>query len=237
MSMHATLEAQVRQGTGKGVARKLRAAGRLPAVVYGQGGDALAVTVDAHDARHLFERISVDNTIVEIAVDGDRIETLVREVQVHPSRAELLHVDFYRVQKGVRVEVEIPVHLNGTPVGVKSQGGVVQQVIHELPVLTIPSLIPDSFEVDVSALDVGDSIHVSDLELPEGVEVLLDGERTVCSVIVPKGLAAEDEEEEEAAEEGEEGAEPELVGEADDEREGKGKGKGRGGEDAGETGH
>jgi large subunit ribosomal protein L25 len=98
-------------------------------------------------------------------------------------------------------------------------------------------LIPDSFEVDVSALDVGDSIHVSDLELPEGVEVLLDGERTVCSVIVPKGLAAEDEEEEEAAEEGEEGAEPELVGEADDESEGKGKGKGRGGEDAGETGH
>jgi large subunit ribosomal protein L25 len=207
MSMHAKLQAEKREGTGKGVARKLRASGRVPAVVYGQGGEALAVTLDAHDARYLFERISIENTLVEIAVDGERIETLVREVQVHPSRAELLHVDFYRVQKGVKLDVEIPVHLTGTPVGVKSHGGVVQQVIHELPVLTIPSLIPDSFEVDVSALDVGDSLHVSDIVLPEGVEVQIELDRTVCSVIVPRGLAADEEEEEE------EGLEPELVGE------------------------
>lgn len=214
MSMHATLKAEKRQDTGKGAARKLRARGLVPAVVYGQGGEALALTVDAHEARYLFERISVENTLVALAVDGDTIETLVREVQVHPSRLELLHVDFYRVQKGVKLDVEIPVHLNGTPVGVKSQGGVLQQVIHELPVLTIPSLIPDSFEVDVSGLDVGDSIHVGDLVLPEGVEVQLEADQTVCSVIVPRGLAADEEEE---AEEGEEGAEPELVGEDSDE--------------------
>ena len=215
MSMHATLKAEKREGTGKGVARKLRASGKVPAVVYGQGGEALAVTVDAHDARYLFERVSVENTIIEVEVGGETIETLVREIQVHPSRAELLHVDFYRLQKGVKVDVEIPLHLNGTPLGVKAHGGVLQQVIHELPVLTIPSLIPDSFEVDVSGLDVGDSLHVSDIELPEGVEVQLDLERTVCSVIVPKGLAAEDEEGEEEDE-----GEPELVGEAEGESEG-----------------
>jgi large subunit ribosomal protein L25 len=209
MSTHATLHAQKRDGTGKGVARKLRAGGRVPAVVYGQGEDAVALTLDAHDARHLFERISVENTIVELSVDGEVMETLVREVQVHPFRPELLHVDFYKVQKGVKVHVEIPVHLIGTPEGVKSHGGVLQQVVHDLPVLTIPSLIPDSFEVDVSGLDVGDSLHVSDIELPEGVEVQLDLERTLCSVIIPKGLTAE----EEGEVDDEEGLEPELVGE------------------------
>lgn len=211
MSMHATLKAEKRDRAGKGAARKLRAAGKVPAVVYGQGGEALAVTVDAHDARYLFERISVENTIISVEVEGESFETLVREIQVHPSRADLLHVDFYRLQKGVKVDVEIPVHLNGTPVGVKSHGGVLQQVIHELPVLTIPSLIPDSFEIDVSGLDVGDSLHVSDIELPEGVEVQLEMDQTVCSVIVPKGLASEDDEDEE-----DEDAEPELIGEAEE---------------------
>lgn len=216
MSIHAALQAEKREGTGKGVARKLRAGGRVPAVVYGQGEDAIALTVDAHDARHLFERISVENTIVELSVGGEVMETLVREVQVHPFRPELLHIDFYKVQKGVKVHVEIPVHLTGIPEGVKSHGGVLQQVVHDLPVLTIPSLIPDAFEVDVSALDVGDSMHVSDIELPEGVEVQLDADRTLCSVIIPKGLAAEEEEEEED----EEGLEPELVGEEGEAEEG-----------------
>lgn len=211
MSMYATLKAEKREGTGKGVARKLRAAGKVPAVVYGQGGDALAVTLDAHDARYLFERVSIDNTIIQVQVEGESYDTLVREVQVHPSRHELLHVDFYRLQKGVKVDVEIPLHLTGTPLGVKSHGGVLQQVIHELPVLTIPSLIPDSFELDVTGLDVGDSLHVSDIELPEGVEVQIEGERTVCSVIVPRGLASEDDEDEDEDED----AEPELIGEED----------------------
>lgn len=222
MSMYATLKAEKRDGTGKGVARKLRASGKVPAVVYGQGGDALAVTLDAHDARYLFERVSIDNTIIQVQVEGESYDTLVREVQVHPSRGELLHVDFYRLQKGVKVDVEIPLHLTGTPVGVKSHGGVIQQVIHELPVLTIPSLIPDSFELDVSSLDIGDSLHVSDIELPEGVEVQIEGERTVCSVIVPRGLAADDEDEDE-----DEDAEPELIGDEDsDEQEAEGEGEG-----------
>ena len=214
MSMHATLKAEKRDATGKGVARKLRAAGRLPGVVYGQGGEALPITLDAADAEHLFQSISVENTIVDLSVEGekDSFQTLVREIQVHPFRPDLLHVDFYRLQKGVKVDVEIPVNLNGTPRGVKSSGGILQQVIYELPVKVIPSKIPDSFEIDVSELDVGDSIHVSDLVLPDGVEEIeLEMERTICTVVLPK-VTVEPGEEEEAAEDL---LEPEVVGEAE----------------------
>jgi large subunit ribosomal protein L25 len=211
MTMYATLQAEKREATGKGAARKIRAAGRVPAVVYGQGGEAVAVTLDGHEALRLFQTISVENTLVDLSLDGESIQTLVREVQVHPLRPGLLHVDFYRVQKGVKLEVEIPIHLHGTPAGVKSQGGVLQQVIHDLLVLTLPSLIPESFEVDVSGLELGDSIHVADLDLPEGVEVQLEGDRTVCSVVIPRGLDVD--EDEEAEDDLEEGAEPERIGE------------------------
>lgn len=211
MSKNATLNAEKRDATGKGVARKLRAAGRLPAVVYGQGEEALAITLDAAETEYLFHNISVENTIVDLTVEGEgaSFQTLVREIQVHPFRPDVLHVDFYRLQKGVKVDVEIPVHLNGVPKGVKSGGGVLQQVIHELPVSVIPAKIPESFEIDVSALEVGDSIHVSDLELPDGVEEIgLDPERTICTVLVPRAEPAEGEEEAEAADL----MEPEIVG-------------------------
>jgi large subunit ribosomal protein L25 len=204
MTTQATLKAVTRSGSGKGGARKLRASGLVPAVVYGRGDETLAISVDAHEARLLFQTISVENTLVDLSLDGESIQTLVREVQVHPYRPELIHIDFYRVQTGVKLDLEIPVHLIGTPIGVKMNGGVVQQIIHELPVRTVPSLIPESFEVDVSELNVGDSIHVSDLTLPEGVEVKLDPDQTVCSIVVPKGLVTEEAEGEAL----EEGAEP-----------------------------
>jgi large subunit ribosomal protein L25 len=218
MTMHATLKAEKRAGTGKGAARKLRASGLVPAVLYGRGDEAIAISVDAHEARLLFQSISIENTLVDLTLDGKPIQTLVREVQVHASRPDLIHVDFYRVQKGVLLDVEIPVHLVGTPVGVKMHGGVVQQIVHELPVRTLPTLIPDSFEVDVSALDVGDSIHVSDLALPEGVEVQLEPDQTVCSVVVPRGLVSEEAEEAEAAlAEGEEAGDGAEEGEGEPE--------------------
>lgn len=222
MSMHATLKAEKRDATGKGAARKLRAAGRLPAVVYGQGGEALAITLDAAETQHLFHQISVENTIVDLTVEGEgkSFQTLVREIQVHPFRPDVVHVDFYRLQAGVKVDVEIPVHLVGTAPGVKVGGGILQQVIHELPVKVIPSMIPDSFEVDVSGLEVGDSIHVSEMELPEGIEIELEGERTICTVVLPRIQVTEDEEE--GVAEPEEFLEPEVIGEAtEDEDEGE----------------
>lgn len=201
MSMEVTLRAETREDHGKGAARKLRAAGRIPAVLYGKGEDTVALSVDAHDAGLLFHSISVENTIVDLEIGGAKggVQTLVREIQVHPHRPEILHVDFYRIQKGVRIELDIPIHLNGVPDGVKNSGGILQQVIHELAVKCLPTQIPDSIEIDVSGLGLGESVHVSDLPVEEGVEILTEGDQTVCSVVAPKVVEVAEEEAEEVA--------------------------------------
>jgi large subunit ribosomal protein L25 len=213
MSTQVTLHAQLRDGRGKGAARKLRADGRVPAVVYGKEADTMALSVDAKEAEHLFQAISVENTIVELDIDGEgeSFPTLVREIQVHPIRPLLLHVDFYRIQAGVKVEVEVPVNLNGVPEGVKSSGGVLQQVVHDLPVRVLPSQIPETVELDVTGLEMGDAIHIYDLELGDEVEILLEAERTIASVVAPKILAADEEDE------AEEEVEVELIGEEGEE--------------------
>ena len=198
MSTNATLQAEPRTESGKGVARKLRASGRVPAVVYGKDAEPRLLSVDAHEAELLFTRISVDNTIVSLALGGDDIETLVREVQVHPYRQHLLHVDFYRIQKGVALDVDVPLRLDGIPAGVRDEGGLLDHVIHDLSVRCIPSAIPAEIVVDVSHLDVGDSIHVSEIELPEGVEMVTDLARTVCTVYMPKVVEEEPAEDEAA---------------------------------------
>jgi large subunit ribosomal protein L25 len=206
MSRDTTLNAELREGTGKGMARKLRAEGRVPAVVYGGDGETQHISLDAHDAEYLFHNISVDNTIVDLAVAGEKepVQTLVREIQTHPWKATLLHVDFLRIQQGVAIDVDVPVHLVGIPVGVKDSGGVLEQIIHDLPMRCIPSKIPEVIEVDVSGLEINDVLHISDISFDEGVEVTIAQERTICSVSTPR---AEIEEEPEEAEE------PELVGE------------------------
>ncbi len=215
MGTQVTLKAERREGKGKGVARKLRQRGRLPAVLYGAGADPISISLNAHDTLHLFSTISIENTIVNLEVEGEKgpVPTLIREVQAHSYRPDLVHVDFLRVQTGVAVELDIPVHLIGTPKGVRDSGGVLEQSIHELPVSCIPSAIPESFDVDVSGLDVGESIHLSELEMPEGVELMMDGERTICSVQAPSVSTTDTEDDEE--EEGEE-AQPERVGETDE---------------------
>ena len=212
MSNDTTLNAQKRDDKGKGAARKLRQQGRVPAVLYGRELDSVHLSVDAHEVEHLFHSISVDNTIVKLAVDGDSepYETLVREIQTHPWRASLLHIDFLRIQKGVAVDVDVPLRLLGVPLGVKSEGGVLEQVIHDIPVRCIPSKIPAAIEVDVSELNLNEALHVSDIALEEGVEIRIAEERTICSVAIPK-IIEEQVEEEELAEgelpEGEEGLE------------------------------
>jgi large subunit ribosomal protein L25 len=213
MATQVTLKAESREGTGKGLARKLRASGKLPAVLYGAQKDSESIVLDYHEAEHLFHSISVDNTIINLEVKGQKtpVPTLIREIQTHPFRSAILHVDFYRIQTGVAVELDVPVHLHGTAHGVKEEGGVMEQTIHDLPIRCLPKDIPEEILVEVSELGIGDAIHVDELELPEGVEVLLDGRRTVCSVQIPSVAEVEVEEEEEL--------EPELVGEAAEEGE------------------
>lgn len=215
MTTTKSLKAWKREGTGKGAARKLRAAGRIPAIVYGKDMEPISIEIDAMEAEHLFQAISVENTIVDLEIEGDKEphQTLVREIQSHAHRYQLVHVDFLRIQKGVAVEVEIPIELVGTPVGVKQNGGMLEQIVHELSVECIPSLIPEIISVDVTGLDIDDSLHVSDITLPEGVHTSVDADQTICVVSVPRAAAAEDEDEDE---EGGEAPEPEVIGEKDD---------------------
>ena len=143
--------------------------------------------------------------VVDLEVEGEKepVRTLVREIQTHPWKATLLHVDFLRIQKGVAVDVEVPLHLVGTPEGVRMGGGSLEQIIHEIPIRCIPSKIPESIEVDVSALGLNEVLHISDIDFDEGIEVRIAQERTICAVALPK--AATEAEGDEELEEGEEG--------------------------------
>jgi large subunit ribosomal protein L25 len=193
-----TLKAARRDGTGKGVARKMRQAGQTPAVLYGGDEEPMHIALDTHDADYLFRKISVENTIVDLEIEGEKepVRTLVREIQTHPWKSTLLHVDFLRIQKGVVVDVEIPLHLVGTPEGVQLGGGSLEQIIYELPIRCIPSKIPETIDVDVSAMEVGDVLHVYDVSFDDDIEVTIAPERTICSVAAPKGPGADAELEE-----------------------------------------
>ncbi len=213
MTVNTGLTARRREETGKGPARRLRAAGQIPAVLYGKDQEAISLTLDAREALHLFHSISVENTIVNVQIDDDKeqLETLVREIQMHPYRPDIVHVDFYCIERGVELEVDIPANYVGTPQGVRD-GGILEVILHEFRVKCIPSNIPETIDVDISALDIGDSIHASEITTGAGVELLTDPGQTVCLVSAPRV----EEEEEEELEEGELGVEGEIDAEAED---------------------
>ncbi|MEM7415794.1 MAG: 50S ribosomal protein L25 [Gemmatimonadota bacterium] len=210
MAVDTKLATELRSGTGKGVARKLRAAGRLPAVVYGGDSDPVHLSLDTQDADYLFRNISVDNTIVDLEIEGEKepVQTLVREIQTHPWKATLVHVDFLRIQKGVMVDVNIPLQLVGTPEGVQIDGGQLDQIIYDLPIRCIPSKIPEVIEVDVSHLNLNDVMHISDVNFEEGIEVTIAQERTICSVSLPQAAETVAEDDDGEGEEAAEGAAP-----------------------------
>ena len=212
MAEKATLKAELRETTGKGAARRMRREGKIPAVVYGRGEETRPLTVDAHDFQVLVKEHSLDTTLVDLEIDGDKeaVQTLVVEVQAHPYKPEVLHVDFQQIHAGERVTVEVPINLVGTPEGVR-EGGVLQQVMHVVELDCAVEAIPEDFEVDVSTLTIGDSIQISELMVPEGVELHVDPSRTICTVAAPTIL--------ELPEEEEEVEEPELIGEEGEELE------------------
>ena len=201
--METTLNLRTRRQSGKGVARKLRRTGRVPGVIYGGGDDPLMVSMEARETLNLFQLISVENTVLQLMVDDQDAErALVREVQVHPFRTELLHVDFLRIRRGVALEVQVPVHLIGVPEGVRL-GGVLDQVVHDITVKCVPSRIPAAIDLDVTELGAGAVIRAGDLEMPEGVENLVDPDLTICAVVAAREEEEEEEEVEAADVEGE----------------------------------
>lgn len=216
------LVAELRDATGKGVARKLRAAGRIPAVLYGKGAESKAISVDPSALQRLLRSGGAGmNTLIELSVDGTTRTVLVKELQRDPVRGRPLHTDFYLVDLDEKVEVSVPIHLVGKAPGVEL-GGILDHPLREIELECLPRAIPESVSVDVSALDVGDSIHVRDLELPEGASVRTDGNLAVASVIAPavveEPVVEEAEEGEEAVAEGEEAEGAEAAPEESAER-------------------
>jgi len=201
---NATLKASRRDTGGKGAARKLRGTGQVPAVLYGHGDRTESLAVDAHELDLLLHHVNPENTLIGLEIDGKRSDVLIRELQRHPWRPEVLHVDFLLVHGDELLKLDVPVRLTGTPVGVRDEGGVLDQVLYELHVECLPRHIPEAAEVDISGLHIGESVRVADISIPN-VSILMDGELPVASVLQPRV-----QEEEAPAAEGE-APEPEVL--------------------------
>ncbi len=213
----ATLSATKRSDTGKGVARSLRREGRIPGVIYGRARQPQALSISARELLRLLEHISAENTVIDLTIDGSTARTLIRQIQRHPLRRDIIHVDLQELIAGEKVEVKIPIVLLGTPAGVRTSGGILDQVMRELRVRVDPSHIPTRFEVDVTELNIGHSIHVNEITVPAGVEVMDDDTSTIATVAAPRAI---EEPTPVAAVETAEPAEPELIRKPKGEEEG-----------------
>jgi large subunit ribosomal protein L25 len=214
----AQLSATPRSNTGKGTARSLRQQGQIPAVIYGHGRDPQLLAINTRELEKLLDRISAESTVIELSLDGTSARTLIREIQRHPFKRQILHVDFQELVAGEKVTVNIPIVLTGIPDGVRNDGGILDQTMRDLAVEVDPSNIPNHIELDVTNLRIGDSIHVRDIPLPQGVEISGDGSSTVCVVSAPRAVV----EEVAAVAEVEAAVEPEVIGkEKEDEEEGE----------------
>lgn len=182
----ASLNASVRTETGKGAARKIRQGGNIPAVIYGHGREPQSLMLNARETDKLLKSIAISSTVIELSIDGKVARSLIREVQRHPFKRTITHMDFQEVVAGETVSVYVPIVYVGTPEGVRLEGGLLDQIMHQLHIVVDPSSIPNHIDVDVSSLKVGKSMHVSDLVLPTGMKVLDEPGTTVCIVQVPK---------------------------------------------------
>lgn len=187
------LTAESREDVGKGAARKMRAAGKVPAVLYGPAVEPMRLAVDALQLWHALHTDAGTNVLINLAVDGDTFLTMPREVQRDIVRGTLLHVDFLRIRRDVAIQVDVPIHLTGESVGVK-EGGVVEHHLWELRIECLPAQVPQSIDADVSRLAINDSLHVSDLRIPEHLTVLTPLEETIVSVVPPPVLEIPEEE-------------------------------------------
>jgi large subunit ribosomal protein L25 len=206
----ASLSATSRSGVGTGDARKLRQGGEIPAVVYGHGRDPQSITVNAREMDRLLSQFSAGSTVIELNVAGSVAKTLIREIQRHPVKRNILHLDFQQLVAGEKITVSIPLKFVGTADGVRNSGGILEEIIHVVHLRVDPSQIPNHIDVDVTPLTIGHSIHVRDLNLPEGVVVLDEPGATVCVCAAPK-TAAEDTPAAAESVEGTGVAEPELI--------------------------
>jgi large subunit ribosomal protein L25 len=190
--MERKLKAEQRTDGGKGAARKLRAAGRVPGVVYGHG-DAVAIDMDARELYRLLHTDAGMNVMVDLKVGKDEWLAMPRDVQRDNIRDSLIHVDFLRIARDEKITVEVPVHIVGDSHGVR-EGGVVEHHLWNLQLECFPQDVPTSVEADITSLGIGESLKVSDLTVPPDCTILTSTEENVVSVVTPQVLRVEEEE-------------------------------------------
>ncbi len=180
------LKVRPRERVGKEHAKKLRRSGFIPAVVYGQKTPSVLLEIETKSFSALLRGGVGENILVTLSTDDEKDgqrKVLIREIQRDPVTGDILHVDFHQISLSKKLSIQVPIHLVGTPVGVK-EGGILQHVLRELEVECLPTAIPEKFEVDVSNLKIGDSIHVADIKV-ENVEILSDPESSIVTVVPP----------------------------------------------------
>lgn len=212
MSEQFHIQVRTREATGKNNNRRLRAAGQIPAVLYGAAHETVPIQVERKKVEEVFRAGATENTIFllkRLESDQER-HARIRELQMDPVSREVLHIDFQRVLMDQVIQVEVPIHPVGTPKGVKDEGGVLDFVTREVAVECLPGDIPESIEVDVSALAIGDHIEAGALTLPEKVTLLEEPDRVIVSVAYPVRIEEPEEEEAEELLEAER-EEPEVI--------------------------
>lgn len=185
------LQAEVRQAGGKGLARNLRANGQIPAIFYGPGTEPKTLSVVPKALRKALATDKARNTLIELDIAGHKELALVKDVEIHPISREPLHVDFYRVEKGRPVVVNVPLEIKGKSQGV-TDGGVLRVVFRQVPLEVAPESIPAKIVVDITALKLHEAIQVKDLEIPAGSKVKMSQERTVISIVSEDKRAEEE---------------------------------------------
>lgn len=178
------LKGSPRESLGKGGARKARAAGQIPGVIYGHGEKPVAVAIDHREFEGALRTHKGANAIVNLDVAGNEVTALIRDVQYHPVSRVIIHLDFQHISLTEQIEVEVALHFVGMPIGVKDGGGVLEHLVRELKVRCLPTAIPQRIDVDVTALNIGDNLHVRDIKA-EGFTIITEGDVTVAAVAAP----------------------------------------------------
>jgi len=213
----STLTVTKRKRMGKSGAREIRKEGNVPAVLYGKGTEPLSLVINPSELKTALSTEAGENTLLDIRVKDGEAETpklsLLREIQYDYLTSKPIHFDFQALDMKQNITVDVPVQIEGRPIGVK-EGGILEEVLREITVECLPANIPNSFILDVTEMDIGDSIHISTLEIEEGVTILHEPEDTIVTVLAPKIETVETEEELEGeeGEEGEEGTEAQEEG-------------------------
>ena len=211
MAKRITVLARLREETGKNAMRRLRRQGLLPGVIFGRSGITTMVSLNPRELDKVLHSETGFNTIFDIDVEGQKddgeIRVLIKHYQLEPVTHSFLHVSFYRIHMDRELEVRIPVAADGLAIGVKDQGGTLDYVMRDVLIRCLPGDIPDATRVEVSDMEIGDYVRVSDLDIPEGVEILEEADAVVLHLAPPRKVVEEEEAEVEEAEEAEEAEE------------------------------